>query len=554
MSRTAYLCLTVLLFCQSTVAMGTEVPRFGLFEQAFQQSGTYGNPYVELDAMAVLVAPDGSTRTLSLFWDGGPVWRFRFSPDLVGKWQWRTESRDQGLDGKSGSFTVVPSNLKGGLRPMHAAPHHFECQDGTPFWFLGDTAWALYTDSEKEQHDRRTALEYVDIRAGQGFNVLHSMLMSEAGWGNQGGPPFNAIEKERVNPGYWQEVDRRLRYVNAKGIVAGLALAWGDKGRKERYPWRRLPNMEARLRYARYIASRYSAFNTYFLVSGEWHAEVNRAPGATEDVIKQQFVEIGNMFHKWDPHDRMIGIHPMTAEGSVREFVGTEWMAFGDYQQNYEDLHARVLRSRTARLPVVNSEYAYFLRDQDGDGLVDKRNSLDLETIRHASWDIVMAGGYLVTGFGTTYFGGNRDPGPFNVHAEQNDPWEEDVQHLRTLFSSLEWWRLEPQDAAIRAPFERDADGFRRTERKGRHVTLTVPPKRTYWLLADPGQTLVAYVRGGEGPYQVEVSDSASGGWESRLFDPRTGKTAPLEITNNDGLKFRVPDSRDWVVVLTRQP
>ena len=59
-----------------------------------------------------------------------------------------------------------------------------------------------------------------------------------------------------------------------------------------------LPTMEARLRYARYIAARYSAFDVYFLVSGEWHAEINKTPGETTESIKQQFIEIGNALRK----------------------------------------------------------------------------------------------------------------------------------------------------------------------------------------------------------------------------------------------------------------
>jgi hypothetical protein len=59
----------------------------------------------------------------------------------------------------------------------------------------------------------------------------------------------------------------------------------------------------------------------------------------------------------------------------------------------------------------VNSEYGYFLRDQSGDSVPDKDNSTSARQC-HASWDIAMAGGYIVTGFGTTYFGSSRDPGP----------------------------------------------------------------------------------------------------------------------------------------------
>ncbi len=534
-------------------AVEPEVPLFGIFEQTFQHSGDYKNPYVEASATATLDGPDGSTRTIPLFWDGGSTWQFRFSPDLVGTWQWRTTSDNDGLGGKFGTFTVIPSDRKGSIRPMAAAPHHFERQDGTPFWFLGDTAWALYTDSQQEKHNRQTALEYVDQRAGQGFNVLHSMLLSEAGWGNQGGLPFDDIAAETLNPAYWQEVDVRLRHVNDRGIVAGLALAWGDKGRSERYAWKRLPTMEARLRYARYIAARYSSFDVYFLVSGEWHAEVNTTHDATEESIKHQFVELGNCIRTSDPHSRMIGIHPMTAHGSVREFVATPWMSFGDYQQNYRDLHGRILESRSANLPVVNSEYAYFLRDQNGDELVDKDNSFDLESIRHASWDIAMAGGYLVTGFGTTYFGGNRDPGPFNLHAETNDPWEKDIQHLRTFFTAIPWWTLQPHDEWIKGPFDRDADGTNRSQRADdRPVSVIAPPRRTYWLLADPGKTCVAYVRGGEGPFEIQVQQPAPRNWDARLFDPRSGHSQPHEVDSTpQTLHFQVPDPRDWLLLLT---
>ncbi len=543
---------TPVLVLGSMVAASTfaDIPRFGVFEQDLEHDGSYDNPYMEATVSATLEGPDGSIRTIPLFWNGGRTWRLRFSPDLEGVWKWQTTSADVGLNGESGEFTVVPSDLKGSIRPMPSAPHHFERQDGTPFWFLGDTAWALYTDNDQEKHNRRTALEYVDARAEQGFNVLHSMLLSEAGWGNRGGPPFDDMAAERVNPGYWREVDLRLRHANERGIVTGLAVAWGNKGRGERYPWNRLPTMEARLRYARYIAARYSAFDVYFLVSGEWHAEINKTPGETAESIKQQFIAIGNALHKSDPHGRMIGIHPMTAHGSVREFVGAEWMSFGDYQQNYRDLHARILESRGASLPVVNSEYGYFLRDRDGDGLVDKSNSFDLESIRHASWDIAMAGGYLVTGFGTTYFGGNRDPGPFDLHAKKNDPWEKEIQHLRSFFANLEWWKLEPHDELIKGPFERDGDGAKRAEGKGPKVSVIAPPKRTYWLLADPGKTYVAYVRGGEGPWEIALGDSGAGEWEVRLFDLRSGEYWKLTAgCAQEHFRFSTPDTEDRVVM-----
>lgn len=518
-----------------------EIERFGIFEKELKSQGSNFNPYTELSAKVTLTPPQGKEmKTALLFWDGGNQWKLRFSPDTLGQWKWKVESPDQGLNELAGSFQCVESRRAGSIQPLKDFPLHFQRQDGTPFWFLGDTAWALFTESSAEQYDRADALAYIDARADQGFNVLHSMLLSEAGWGNEGGKPFDDIAAEKMNPGYWQEIDRRVAHVNSRGLVCGIALAWGDKGRGELYAWRKFPDVVARQRYARYVAARYSAFDAYFLVSGEWHAEIHTRRSSAE-VVKQEFIEIGNALHDADPHGRMIGIHPMTSHGSVREFVGTRWMSFGDYQQNYEDLHGRVLQSRQAKKPVVNSEYGYFLRDQSGDGVPDKDNSTSLAAMRNATWDIVMAGGYAVTGFGTTYFGGNRDPGPFDLHAAKNDPWEEQIGHVKQIFSKLEWWQLEPHDELISCETPRGSEA--------KEFNHTVPPLSTYWCLARPGHTYLVYHRGIDALLTVKLQ-KASGEFTATQINPRTGERTTLKAPSSLNFEIHPPDNQDWVVIV----
>ncbi|MCP5115045.1 MAG: DUF4038 domain-containing protein, partial [bacterium] len=409
----------------------------------------YDNPYVELDARATLTTPDGGSWEVPLFWDGGATWRLRASPDIAGSWTYEVTSPDSGLNGQRGEFACVAGDLGGSIRPSSDHPNHFEYQDGTPMWFMGDTAWGYLTDSDEDKHHRSQAEHYASVRASQGFNVIHSMMLSEQGVGNNNGLPFEDLSAERINPGYWQEVDERVAFANEQGLVVGLALAWGDKRKVEPFAWRRFRSVEARQRYARYVAARYSAYAVYFLVSGEWNAEARTRDGATGEAVMGEFVEIGDILAQADAHDRMIGIHPMTRYGSVREFSSAQWMSFGDYQQNYRDLHNRVLLSGRLGGPVVNSEYGYYLRDSDGDGAPDKSNSFNADDMRHASWDIVTAGGYLVTGFGTTYFGGHRDPGPFDVDTPRNDDWEEQIGHIRRFLTALDWWRFIPADELI---------------------------------------------------------------------------------------------------------
>ena len=129
----------------------------------------------------MITAPDGTRRTLPLFWDGDSTWKLRVSPHLTGGWRWSVTSADRGLDGRSGSFTVQAGTRKGSIRPMRGAAAHCERQDGSRIWFLGDTAWALVTDNAEERHDREAAFRYLDARASQGFTVVHAMLLSEAG-------------------------------------------------------------------------------------------------------------------------------------------------------------------------------------------------------------------------------------------------------------------------------------------------------------------------------------------------------------------------------------
>ncbi len=535
-----------LVFTVAAVASGADVSQYGLYEQSFEHAGEYDHPYVQLSAVVALTEPDGKTiRALPLFWDGGRTWRFRFAPDTIGRWKWSLQSADAGLNGQTGEFTVIKSDLHGGVQPMPQSPRHFQRQDGTPFWFFGDTAWALYTDNAQEKHDRAAAEAYIRRRAGQGFNVVHSMLLSESGWGNAGGPPFTDLTAERINPAYWQEVDERLRFLNAQGIVGGLALAWGDKREREPYAWSRFASDEARRRYVRYIAARYSALDVYFLVSGEWHAEIGEA-GRTPEQVKADFLKLGDLLRKEDPHGRMIGIHPMHANGSVREFAQSPWMSFADYQQNYHQLHQRVLLSRLLNKPVVNGEYAYYLRDRNGDGKPDKPNSATIEAIRHATWDIVMAGGYVVTGFGSTYFGGHRHPGPFAVEDPRNADWERQVQLVRSAFQGLEWWKLAPHDDLISAAATRDND----RQEQG----VTAPPAIAYWLLADPGRTYLVYVRGRKGAYKLTLAEDAKAPFQLRQFDPRTGQVVELGKHRGGGaLYYSAPDDQDWVMIATSE-
>ena len=484
------------------------VKKYDIFEETFQDSKSYSNPYGQVEATVTLTSPNGQTQSIPLFWDGGDNWQLRFSPDITGNWSYSVTSNDPGLNGESGRFKVVNSNLKGGIQVNDDAPYTLEYENGTPYYLFGDTQWRAGKTDPGENLNRNTYFRYVDERASQGFNYIHANFGNGTITGsapNEGGFLWDGSPGNKINPGYFQELDRRIEYTNRKGITVGYMLDWAQG-------WDDYTEAE-RQQYAEYVTARYSAYNVSFIVAGEFNETLN--DGA--------YRRIGQTIDRTDPHDRTISIHP-GANRFAERFANESWMSFGDYQQNYSNLHQSILNARDHQKPVINSEYAYYLRDKNGDGTVDKPNSNTLEDIRHATWDITMAGGYVVTGFGTTYLGGERDPGSFNVGAAKNNDWKEDAQHAKTFFTDRHWWELEPQDNLI----------------GGRGTT---------YALANKGEDYVAYVRGNSGTNTLKVEN---GSYTVQRFDPRTGRYQNQGTQSGTQITLDPPDRRDWAFVVTR--
>jgi hypothetical protein len=263
------------------------------------------------------------------------------------------------------------------------------------------------------------------------------------------------------------------------------------------------------------VAARYGAYNVVFIVAGEWNEW-----GATS-----LYDSLGQTIAANDPHGRMIGIH---STGSVEQWADNSWMSFGDYQQIYNSLYANILSRRDHNKPVVNSEYAYFLRDSNGDGKVDKPNSATREEFRRATWEILMAGGYTVTGFGTTYYGGIRDPGPFDVDTAKNDPAEADLTRALAFFTTSRWWELQPDDTVLSG-------------------------SGTLYALVNPESQYLVYATGATSTVTLTLNAAGSGTYEVRRFDPRTGAWTSLpDYTGSTSITLAVPDNQDWAWSVSR--
>ena len=95
--------------------------------------------------------------------------------------------------------------------------------NGTPFFYLGDTAWELF-----HRLDMQEAEYYLKNRADKGFTVIQAVILSELNGisvpnANGDLPLFNKDPK-RPNEAYFKHVDAIVEKASSLGLVMGCLL------------------------------------------------------------------------------------------------------------------------------------------------------------------------------------------------------------------------------------------------------------------------------------------------------------------------------------------
>ena len=80
------------------------IAKWGRFEQSFKSSVSYPNALQDVSLRVIFKSPLGETNEVDAFWDGGRIWRVRFSPDQPGRWKFRTTCSDKSNDGLHNEF------------------------------------------------------------------------------------------------------------------------------------------------------------------------------------------------------------------------------------------------------------------------------------------------------------------------------------------------------------------------------------------------------------------------------------------------------------------
>ena len=74
-------------------------------------------------------------------------------------------------------MAVAQTNTIKGRVKVSADGHSLQYEDGTGFFWLGDTAWELFHRLTKEEIEK-----YLENRRQKGFNVIQAVVLAEMEW------------------------------------------------------------------------------------------------------------------------------------------------------------------------------------------------------------------------------------------------------------------------------------------------------------------------------------------------------------------------------------
>jgi Protein of unknown function (DUF4038) len=235
--------------------------------------------------------------------------------------------------------------------------------DGSPFFYLGDTAWELFHRLNREEADR-----YLKNRADKGFTVIQAVALAELDGLNTPNPyghrPLvdNDPTKPDMNDGaandYWDHVDYIVKKAESLGLYIGFLPTWGDKWNRGRGAGPEVFNPQNAEVYGEWLGRRYKDTpNIIWILGGDRSLET--------ETHKEVIRSMARGLRKGDGGAHLQTLHPRGGEGSSAHFHNDDWLDFNmrqnghvtEFNPRYEQ--TRIDYDRTPTKPVIDGEPIY---------------------------------------------------------------------------------------------------------------------------------------------------------------------------------------------------
>jgi hypothetical protein len=520
--------------------------------------------------LKVTFTHQGSGKKIILdgYWDGGKSWKVRFAPTQKGTWNWQSTSSDRGLNNKRGDIIAMSPdnsdkrnnpNLHGHLK-VSKDHRRLNYADGTPFFWMGDTNWAIISD--RCGVNNNNFYSYVRNRKNNEFNLIQVQYFQKDQY-NEGGYPFKGNTGkgpgsgrwQGINPNYFRNVDTRIEHLFNQGFVVAGHPSW-ISSTKISLPWAK--------RIMQYLMARYGAYNTVWSLTGEYQFSRKNSNSLRSPRGWQQ---LGRFVQQNNPYDHPITIHPTYGApnyikgkrfkdySSSGEFHKASWLDI-NWIQTYafvEDVSESVFADYNKRpvKPVIMAEpgYEFYLSGSYGK---QRYKVIDGNLSRLQAWSSILNGaaGHTYGAWGVWQFYTPTHPQP-GTNSKNAKPWStrldaegaSNMKHLRSFFTSsnFRWTALTPRRNWLRV------NG--KTPKWPSRNDFSPPH-----LAVSPGKTYVVYIPSGNRRKAITVTHLNNNPYRARWYNPRNGQYRTINNPPNGVNQWKIPalpDNNDWVLLLT---
>jgi hypothetical protein len=421
--------------------------------------------------------------------------------------------------------------------PLRVSPNRrfLVREDGSAFFYLGDTAWELF-----HRLTRAEIIRYLDKRAAQGFTVVQAVALAEFEGltvpNAEGHLPLVESDPARPVEGYFALVDWVFDEAAKRGLYVGLLPTWGDKVTVA--PWAQSNPVifhEANARgYGRWMGARYGGRkNLIWILGGD------RDP-AKEVAVWRAMAE---GIRETDTGQHLMTYHPNGRATSATYLHEEKWLDFNMLQSGHgakQFANYEMIAADYARMPVkpcLDGEPRY-----ENHPVAHKENNgwFNEYDVRQAAYWAVFAGA-----FGHTY--GCHDVWQFMARGRKpvgfaRGRWETSMElpgarqmgHLRRLMESRPMLSRVPDQSWIGSVNGAGLEHLQATRGDGYAMVYFASPR-------------VAVLKLGV------ISGRRVKSW---WFDPRTGKARADRVYADEAVaRVQPPGGKDtnegdWVLVL----
>jgi len=381
-------------------------------------------------------------------------------------------------------------------------------RDGAPWFLLGDTAWELFRRLDLDQVEH-----YLSVRAGQGFNTVLAVAVSEFDARTvpnvNGDLPFTDDDPIRPNEPFWRHIDAAVTRANGLGLTIGMLPTWGTHWHDRPDGHHPFLDPGSAHTFGAWIADRYQHDDIIWVLGGDRPIETLSQRETVDAMAAGIRSVVGDR--------QLLTFHPPGRASSSDFLADTGWIDFDMIQSghagltmpNYEFVGQDLARDRSR--PTLDAEPNYEdhpVMSPTWKPTLDWR--FDDRDVRRAAYHAVFAGacGHV---YGAHPVWQMYQPGltePINSPARSwmqalTLPGAEQIRHLAafTRAVSIECWAPD-QHVLHHAIGVLDAH------------------QATMVRRGEPG--VIAYLPKGRA-VEFDLRRWPVGSWRPRWFDPRTG-------------------------------